>query len=256
MASLANEDVSFGEIADVLEKDTVMAGNVLRMVNSALYSWSGTINSVRHAVSLMGLTKLRNTVMTLSVSRMLNHKDVPPSWSPAQFNLHGTASAILADLLAVELHVEYPEGAFAAGLLQNIGMLLIAVSQPKEHERIRDLCVRGSQDLSEAERFVLDLDHSELSAEALAQWNLPAPIREAVRFHHRPEDAGPGMTLARAVAAADRISCLRGIPAQPWLPPPQGNLLDCLDELGLTHKAERILQAFENEYELTRSFFR
>jgi HD-like signal output (HDOD) protein len=256
MASLADEDVSFGEVADLMEKDTVMAGNVLRMVNSALYAWSGTVNSVRHAVALMGMAKLRNTVMTLSVSRMLNHKEVPPSWSSSQFNLHGAASAILADLLAAEMDIEYPEGAFTAGLLQNVGMLLIAISHPKEHERIRDLCARGCQDLLEAEQFVLGVDHTELSAEALAQWNLPVPIREAVRYHHHPEEAEGGSSLARVVAAADYMAGLRGIPAQSWLIPPQGNLLDALEELGLADRAERILQAFENEYEVTCHFFK
>ena len=254
MASLANEDVSFGEVADLIEKDTVMAGNILRTVNSALYAWRGSINSVRHAVSLMGFAKVRNTVMTLSVTRMLNHKEVPPSWSPSQFNLHGTASAILADLVAAELDVEYPEGAFAAGLLQNIGMLLIAVSHQKEHERIKDLCERGGQELIEVERFVVGLDHTELSAEALVQWNLPAPIREAVRNHHGPHKGT--LPLSRVIETADRIASLRGIPAQNWLRAPAGNILDCLEDLGLADRSERILQAFENEYECARAFFK
>jgi HD-like signal output (HDOD) protein len=256
MATLADEDVSFGEVSDLIEKDTVMAGNVLRMVNSALYAWRGTINSVRHAVSLMGLAKLRNTVMTLSVARMLNHRELPAGWSPAQFNLHAAASAILADLLAAELDVEYPEGAFAAGLLQNVGMLLMAIGLPREHERVRDLCERGGQELIEAERFVLGLDHADLSREVLAQWNLPEPIRVAVANHHGPHEEDGHFPLSRVVEMADRIANLRGIPVQAWMRPVEGNLLDGLDEVGLTDRAERIVEAFENEYEVTRSFFR
>lgn len=257
MASLADEDVSFGEIADLIEKDTVMAGNMLRMVNSALYSWRGTVNSVRHAVSLMGMTKVRNTVMTLSVTKLLNHKELPAGWSPAQFNLHAAASAILADLIAAELSVEYPEGAFTAGLLQNVGMMLIAISLPREYERVRDLCERGGQDLIDAEHVVLELDHQELSREALAQWNLPLPIQEAVARHHGPHDQhGSSFPLSRVVAVADRMANLRGIPVQKWLQPPSGNLLDGLDEIGLIERAERIVESFEHEYEVTRNFFR
>jgi HD-like signal output (HDOD) protein len=256
MATLADEDVSFGEVADLIEKDTVMAGNVLRMVNSALYAWRGTINSVRHAVSLMGVSKLRNTVMTLSVARMLNHKEVPAGWSPAQFNLHAAASAILADLMAAELDTDYPEGAFAAGLLQNVGMLLMVMGLPREYERVRDLCERGGQDLVEAERTVFGLDHQELSAEALAQWNLPAPIRAAVGRHHGPHEDGRLVPLSRVVHVADRMASMRGIPVQTWVGVPEGNVLDGLDELGLTERAERILEAFENEYEVAKSFFR
>jgi HD-like signal output (HDOD) protein len=55
MANLAQEDVSFAKLADLIEKDTVLAGNILKLVNSALYSFPGTVNSVRHAVSLLGV---------------------------------------------------------------------------------------------------------------------------------------------------------------------------------------------------------
>ena len=68
IASLANEDVSFAKIADLIEKDTVLAGNILRLVNSALYGLPGTVNSIRHAVSLLGINKLRNAALTMSVS--------------------------------------------------------------------------------------------------------------------------------------------------------------------------------------------
>jgi HD-like signal output (HDOD) protein len=67
MASLADEDVSFSEIAGWIEKDTVLAGNMLRLVNSALYGLRGTVNSVRHAVSLLGLSRIRNTAMSISL---------------------------------------------------------------------------------------------------------------------------------------------------------------------------------------------
>ena len=79
LATLADEDVSFARLAELIEKDTVLAGNVLRLVNSALYGRRGTISSVRHAVSLMGVVKLRNSAMTLSVSRMWSQAKTPKS---------------------------------------------------------------------------------------------------------------------------------------------------------------------------------
>lgn len=70
IASLAQEDVSFAKISDLIEKDTALAGNVLRLVNSALYGLRGTVNSIRHAVSLLGIAKLRNATLSMSVARM------------------------------------------------------------------------------------------------------------------------------------------------------------------------------------------
>src|SRR5437660_5607052 len=63
LATLAQEDVSFAKLADLLEKDTVLAGNVLKLVNSAAFGRRGNVNSVRHAVSILGVTKLRNAAL-------------------------------------------------------------------------------------------------------------------------------------------------------------------------------------------------
>ena len=200
LATLADEDVSFAEVAELIEKDTVLAGNVLRMVNSALYGRRGTISSVRHAVSLMGVMKLRNSAMTLSVSQMWSVAKTPKGWSAVQFNLHAVATAVMSDLLAQKVPAQYAEGAFIAGLLHDIGLLLIAISLPKEYESIRGLFLEGDKSLPEAEREVLGLDHAELSAAALAEWNLPEPIQKAVRYHKQPErQTTDELTLSRAI---------------------------------------------------------
>ena len=91
LASLAKEDVSFNKLGDLIEKDPVMAGNLLHLVNSALYARRGSINSVRHALSLLGINKLRNAVLGMSITRMWNQVRTPPSWSMARFNMHSSA---------------------------------------------------------------------------------------------------------------------------------------------------------------------
>src|SRR6185369_16527006 len=105
LASLAGEDVSFAKIGDLIEKDTVVAGNVLRLVNSALHGRTGNINSVRHALSILGVDKIRNAVLGMSISRMWNQVRTPPGWSMARFNMHSVSVAILSDLMAQRLPV-------------------------------------------------------------------------------------------------------------------------------------------------------
>jgi HD-like signal output (HDOD) protein len=136
MPSLTDEDISFAELAGVIEKDTVLAGSVLRAVNSAFYARRGTVNSVKHAVSVLGIAKLRNLSMSMSRARMWNSTALPSGWSSRSFNQHAVASAILADLLAVELDTEYAEGAFTAGLLQNVGLVLIALGLPAQYDSV------------------------------------------------------------------------------------------------------------------------
>ena len=126
LASLAGEDVSFSKLGDLIEKDTVVAGNIIHLVNSALYARRATITSVRHALALLGMDKVRNTLLGMSISRMWTQVKTPPAWSMARFNRHSAAVAILSDQIASRIPaVNYPEGAFVGGLLHDLGRLLM-----------------------------------------------------------------------------------------------------------------------------------
>jgi HD-like signal output (HDOD) protein len=264
LASLAKEDVSFNKLGDLIEKDPVMAGNLLHLVNSALYARRGSINSVRHALSLLGINKLRNAVLGMSITRMWNQVRTPPSWSMARFNMHSSAAAILSDLLSQRLHVDYAEGAFVAGLLHDVGRLLIALGLSEEYGRILQMHESDGKPLLSCEREVIGLTHPELSAEALAHWNLPEPIQNAVRYHHAPDlerSAGddrqkPGeVKLSRVLDAANQYVNSMGVSilkkctdnADPTL----------VESLGLPAEVlQTVLIDFKTEYEAMSAFFR
>ena len=259
IASLASEDISFAKIADLIEKDTALAGNILRLVNSALYGFPGTVNSIRHAVSLLGLNKLRNAALTMSVARMWNQVKTPPGWSTSSFNQHSVGVAILADLLAQKLPVDYAEGAFAAGLFHDLGLLLIAIGLHDEYKQISLLCQREKKWTSEYEIQILGMTHAELSAEALAEWNLPEPIQVAVRYHGNPQiDPTPvaegQLTLSRVLSAADRYVKGKGIFVSLFETPSE-RPDEVLEELGLGERLPLLLEDFENEFSAIKAFF-
>jgi HD-like signal output (HDOD) protein len=258
LASLAKEDASFSKLGDLIEKDTVIAANLLHVVNSAMYARRGTINSVRHALSLLGMNKLRNAVLGMSISRMWNQVFTPASWSMARFNMHSAAAAMLSDMLAQRVPVGYPEGAFVAGLLHDIGRLLIAVGLTEQYEQIIELHQGGGLPLLECEQRVLGFTHPELSVQALALWNLPEPIQAAVRDHHAPPAASRtgDLPLSRVVQAADQyvhsigISILLSDSAQGPAEPVG------LPSLGLDAKRmESVIEEFKVEYESMSPFF-
>jgi HD-like signal output (HDOD) protein len=259
IASLASEDVSFAKIADLIEKDTTLAGNILRLVNSALYGFPGTINSIRHAVSLLGLNKLRNAALTMSVARMWNQVKPPAGWSTPNFNQHSVGVAILSDLLAQKLPVEYAEGAFAAGLFHDLGLLLIALGLPDEYKQMSLLCQQNKQWTIEYEVQVLGMTHAELSAEALGHWNLPEPIQTAVRYHVNPEmDPTPvragQLTLSHVLSAADRYVKAKGIFVSLFESPSE-NADAALEQLDLGERLPLLLTEFENEFSAIKAYF-
>ena len=213
LASLAEEDVSFSALGDLIEKDAVVAANILHLVNSALYARTGTISSVRHAISLLGTNKLRNAVLGMSIARVWNRVKMPASWSMARFNMHSAAVALLSDLLAQRLRVAYPEGAFVAGLLHDVGRLLLALGLPNEYMRILELYNdTGRRTLVECEREILGFTHADLSAQALRVWKLPEEIQIAVRDHHSsPAESAKGIPLSHVLDAANQYANSSGI---------------------------------------------
>jgi HD-like signal output (HDOD) protein len=259
IASLANEDVSFAKLADLIEKDTVLAGNILQLVNSALYGLAGTVNSIRHAVSLLGINKLRNAALSMSVTRMWSKVKTPPGWSTASFNQHSVGVGILSDLVAQRLPVAYAEGAFAAGLFHDLGLMLVAIGLHDEYKQISLLSQQGKKWSPEYELQVLGVPHAELSAEALGQWNLPEPIQIAVRYHGSPElDPSPlepgQLALSRILNAADRYVKGTGVFVSLFEAPgedPQA----ALEQLGLGERLPTILSEFDAEFTEIKAYF-
>ncbi|MBL8230201.1 MAG: HDOD domain-containing protein [Bryobacterales bacterium] len=261
LATLAKEDVFFSEVAAVIEKDTVLAGNVLKLVNSALYSRSGTINSVRNAVAILGLSKLRNLALSLSVSRMFKQMKTAKSWSQADFNLHSVATAIMADTLAQRLPVSYPEGAFTAGLLHAVGKLLIAVALPDEFDRIvRTFHDRDQGTIEDVEMEIIGCCHSELAAAALAQWKLPSDIQEAVAHQHlKPAEPlhKPGCRMHLSALLYETHKIVNQLDAM--IPAcacrGEAGVPERLQRLGLEGETDKILEEYKAEFDAMRSFF-
>jgi HD-like signal output (HDOD) protein len=248
IATLTREDVSFGDISGLIERDTVLSGQVLRLVNSAAYARRATVGSVRHAVALLGILRLRNVMLGFSITRMWNRVKTPSDWSMQRFNEHAAATAIMADLLAQRVRVPYGEGAFVAGLLHDMGRLVIATGLPQEHDTIQRRIALGG-DALDCERDVLGVSHQQLSADTLERWNIPAPIRAAVLEHHAER---PDSELAPLVRAADRFANLSGVSIYPREPEEGAEALTPV--LG-SEDPQPLMSEFRREYEAIRSCF-
>jgi HD-like signal output (HDOD) protein len=259
LATMADEEVSFTELADLIEKDTVMAGSVLQLVNSALYKRRNTVTSIRYAVSMLGANKVRNIALGMQVAGVWNRAKCPPGLSLSQFNKHAAAVAILSDLIAQHMPVEYPEGAFVAGLLHDVGRLLLAVGLPDEFMELLKIQAATGVPLVECERSRIGCTHADLSEWALRQWKLPPPVQKAVGRHHDPETSGGAqVALSRVIAAADGYANRAGVStfAPAWQAEP-GADLDPIEALGLPHsRVEQIVADFQRDFEATAQFFR
>jgi len=256
LATLADEDVGFGELAGIIETDAVLAGNLLRVVNSPLYGRIATINSVRHAVAILGSVKIRNLVLGLSVSRRWAGAHVPGKWAARQFNAHSLAVAVLSDLVALDSPVPYPEGAFTAGLLHDVGKLLIAIAMPAEFEAIWDFYQAGGDSAPDREMDIVGVTHAEISGAILEKWKLPKPIQEAVAYHHAPDAADRGkLHLAHVLHAADQYINAAGFGMPPYCHHPVAGLDNLDPGFGLQDSILKIEETFKAEFAAVAAFF-
>lgn len=245
-------------VSQIIEKDTVVAGNVLKLVNSAMYGRRSPVTSIRNASSLLGMNRLRNAVLGMSITRMWNQLKVPPTWSTARFNLHSVGVAILSDMLAQRVVAEFPEGAFLAGLFHDVGKMLIAIVLRPEYERIMALSLESGRPWVDCEKEVLGFTHADLSSDVVKAWKMPDAIRSAVEDHHsdsnRQNIPHGTLPLAALIHTADGYVNKKGITIEKdqKSDPDASNPLDAL---GLTHQAE-LIEDFFAEYDSLTAFFR
>ena len=188
LATMASDpdDISFTDLAQIVEMDTVIAGKVLGVANSSFYSRGQTLCSIHQAVVRLGVQRLRNVLLTLSINRIWGKFVIEDDdFSMLRFNRHALATAILADLLAQRQRTPGAEAAFVAGLFHDIGQLVLVSAFPGWYLALVKESADGA-DLERRERELLTITHSEISAEATTHWNLPEAVQAAVRFHERP----------------------------------------------------------------------
>lgn len=250
-------DVS--DLAPVVEKDTVLSAQILQKANSAVFGRVQPIHSVQHAIAMLGVGTMRRFAVGLSLSNLFGRQHTARSFSMRRFNLHSVATGTLVELLAEELPVASPQSAFVAGLMHDIGKLLIAVHMPKQFEDVLALAALTGETAVECERQIMGISHAELSALAAARWDLSDAIVAAARYHHEPEQASaaervaPGrLGLAIVVHKADAFVNSLGLGVLP--PGAAPNVWPDLD-FGVRYPSARVEQRFEAERKNLRKLF-
>ncbi len=189
LARLSRRDCDVQDVTEIVQKDPVLSAQVLRLANSAIFGRLRPVSSVRHAVAMAGVGAMRKFALGSSISNLFSRAKPAASFSMLRFNLHSVATATLVEIVAEEVPFELAQDAFLAGLLHDIGKLLIAVNFPRQYGDILALAAVKGASIVECEREIVGIDHAELSCMAVSRWELSEPIQWAARYHHEPGEA-------------------------------------------------------------------
>ncbi len=233
MEELNAGDSSLKKISAIIEQDIGMTVKILQMINSAFFGLRRQISNVAEAVNFLGLDTI--SALTLAVGVFSQFEDQLISGSLLS-NLwtHSSAVGTIAKRIATKAHPDVAQDAFTAGLLHDIGEVVLAVNLPQQFAAVQNLVASENQSKLEAEKQIFEATHPEVGAYLLGLWGIPHPVVEAVAFHHTP-NASPTHSFS-ALTAVHVAEVLSQMHEQPTARQPQLYDVEYLTKLGLLEK--------------------
>lgn len=214
--SLENEELNIQLLAQKVTHDMALTAKTLRYANSAYYSTLIKVTTIQQAISLMGISTVKQIIMTAALSGCFPENNCN-GFSHKAFWKHSNAVAIAAKLLAKRLNFNV-DVAFTAGLLHDIGALVLVTQYPQQYEAA--LVYKNEHQTSQfdAERHVLGIDHAAVGAALAIEWNFSDIMKNAIAGHHQPDAPGLGFLatiihVANGIAHALTDASSSGIPA-------------------------------------------
>jgi HD-like signal output (HDOD) protein len=266
LGRLSRRDCDVSEVASLIEKDPVLSGQVVQSANSAAFNRLKEVESVRHAIVMVGVGSVRKFALARTLSNLFSRRSAAPAFSMTRFNLHSVAVGAMVELLADEVPLEYPQGAFLSGLFHDLGTLIMAVAMPEQYASVLEVAAVTGEDLITCEEGVTGTNHAELSSLALGRWGLAEPIQTAAAWHHLPgaepspearpalRKQPPRVPLSLAVHQADALVDMLGMsierPRSTVQPTPR------IEFPGHEFNQKRLLERFAVEWKVVDAMLR
>ena len=201
--NIDSDELNIQLLAQKVTSDLALTAKTLRYANSAFYSTMIKVTTIQQAISLMGISTVKQIIMTAALSGCFPENNCK-GFSHKEFWQHSNAVAIAAKLLAKRLKFNV-DVAFIAGLLHDIGTLVLVTQYPQRYEA--SLVYKNEHQTSQldAERNVIGIDHAVVGAALAVEWNFSDVMKNAIGGHHQPEIPGLGF-LATIIHMANDIA--------------------------------------------------
>ncbi len=184
--SLAGDDnVHAEDLREAIQNDPVLVARLLRRLNSSYYALSHKVVDLRTAVSLLGLREIRNLALTVFVSRLYEPGTLHNNYKRENLWTHSVAVGAAARLVSRVCGRAAAEEAYIAGLLHDIGLILLDQTLRKHFHKVVD-SIDAATPTHIVENRILTFDHALLGGFVARRWNFPDQVADAITFHHQP----------------------------------------------------------------------
>lgn len=260
---LNDPDTSAYQIGAILSEDPALSAKILKLTNSAFYGLPRAVTSVKQAIVILGLDAVKSLVLSASVfETFARHYKIDRAYLDG-FWRHSLSVAFMSRILSRTK--DFPsileaEESFSAGLLHDIGRLVIFAHLPEEFKEITKVAgdLHGSA-LAKIEEEILGFDHASVGGFLCLKWNLPQSLSEAILNHHQPENTPDNMTT-HIIHVADYLA---------WKAEPSNSSDDnsssrlpelcrlSYDNLGLEDEREKeLIEKLQSEYSKAETFLK
>lgn len=256
MQLIESEKATAEELAKVVASDPAVAARVLKISNSSFYGCQRQIQTLSHAIVVLGFSTLKSLVVAASVKQVYK----PYGLTEKMLWEHSFGAGLAARIIAKETRAANEEEAFLGGLFHDIGKIIMNNMDSQQFQAAMQKCYNDQVSFSEAERQVYSYTHSEVGALVIKKWNFPDILMHAVLKHHtfdfaEDEDAYQ-VRLACVVGLANMFCHKAGVGMRE--PDDNLELLETVPAqmLGIDQqKMEILLESFNAAYEKDKSYF-
>ena len=201
---LQNPKTSAEEVGKAITTDQALASKVLKLVNSAFYGFPGRISTITHAIVILGFSTVKNVVLTASIFDAFRNKgEDMTGFDLEDFWLHSIACGAASSSIAKQIGGCEKEECFIAGLIHDLGKLILCQYLPKEFSLALRHCADNQQLLYESEKKLFDSTHAQIGGYLTERWNLPPNLQNPVKYHHQPSSTHEHYLITAIVHCAD-----------------------------------------------------
>lgn len=198
LALMKDESASIDDIAEIVSHDLAMAGRLLRVANSAFFAHSGQIKDIHQAIFFLGLNRVRTIITGMSVLNMFSSS---AAFQIAGLWMHSYEVAYLSGILSEKVAITQPQESFLAGLMHDIGRLVLL-----QFDQARFLKIETTDAMFEQEQELFGCTHVQAGAWFAEEIGLPNSIVIAIKYHHKPSQAPDEMHVVSIVSLAEALT--------------------------------------------------
>lgn len=203
---LANDSTSVDFLSKTIGKDQAIVSKLLKLVNSSFFGVRSKVTTVQEAVVRLGFNSVRNVVVSVSVFESLvldNAEDI--DFNIEDFWTHSLAVAMTSRYLSEESGIQDPDDCFVAGLLHDIGLIIIARFFPDVLVKILRHVKEQNVSIYDAEKETIPLRHNKIGEIIAKKWQLPPAVCDTLKYHHTPNKGAVNPELVTLVHLGDII---------------------------------------------------